>query len=169
MAQVRPLRTMWHREPHGSEGPQNVRTTKICCKFFQTVFHSSEKTRYSGSLLCHLGVTSPTTVRGHLTVKSQEGSLTHYLCHCCHLHFPIYTQSQFWTWHMALHTCSIFHVHLHTAKLLQFSWLIFSFTHSQESNVYWNPNHLYSHVHSTSHVMFTLTLKSKREQFTMAF
>lgn len=43
MAQVRPLRTMWHREPHGSEGPQNVRTTKICCKFFQTVFHSSEK------------------------------------------------------------------------------------------------------------------------------
>lgn len=86
------MHTTWHKEPQGSEGLQNVQTAEIC-KFFQIGFHSSDRMHYSGSLLCNVVVISPRIIVGHLTIESQEGNLTGYLRHCCHVNFLIYTLS----------------------------------------------------------------------------
>jgi hypothetical protein len=37
MAYIRSLHTTWHKEPQGSEWPQNIKTKEIC-KFFRLDF-----------------------------------------------------------------------------------------------------------------------------------
>ena len=74
--------------------------------------------------------------RGHLTVESQEGNLTGYLCHCCHVNIPIYIHShnsEHGTWHY-IH--AVYFIYTFILPNYSSFHALYCFTHSQESNVY---------------------------------
>lgn len=63
------VKTSWSRRPRGSGGegagvPKTYRILKFVLGYFGLVFSSSDRKKYSGSLLRDLGATSPMIMEG---------------------------------------------------------------------------------------------------------
>lgn len=107
--------------------------------------------------------------RGHLTVESQEGNLTGYLRHCCHVNIPIYIHShnsEHGTWHY-IHAVYF----IYTFILPNYSSFheLYSVLHILKKVMYTeNPFIFFSCTQHQSR-MFTLTLKSKKRAIYYGF